>query len=267
MSDWLIFEDIPNEAIGFTYIIVNEITGRSYIGLKTLNSKSKWQEYYGTCTDLKNDITKFGKENFTRGIIRFLYNKENLLQHEINLQTEFNVLKETFVDGTRMFYNRSISNIKFTNVDPSDEVREKIRKARAKQIFTEETRKKLGAAARGKKLPKVSEAVKKRYEDPKERKKTGEAISKALDNPESKKKKSDILLNRHQDNLEYHQKALETLSSYSKDPEVRKRRSEQSRKRWADPEYKEKIGKKVSETKQQLKKNKLLLALNSSLTV
>ena len=67
---------------GFVYHIHCNTTGRSYIGRKYLwsyrtpkgksrkvKSESDWKKYYGSCPELKNDVEKFGKENFTRTII------------------------------------------------------------------------------------------------------------------------------------------------------------------------------------------------------
>jgi len=67
---------------GFVYLIENKQTGRKYIGRKYLwqfrtpkgkkrkvKSESNWKEYYGSCPELKEDIDKLGRENFSRTIL------------------------------------------------------------------------------------------------------------------------------------------------------------------------------------------------------
>ena len=70
---------------GFVYIIKNNINKKKYIGrkyltkagYKTVNGKRKkvrkesdWETYYGSSPSLKEDIEKYGKDNFTRTILR-----------------------------------------------------------------------------------------------------------------------------------------------------------------------------------------------------
>ena len=67
---------------GFVYLIQNRTSGKRYIGRKylwsyrtpkgkkrKLKSESNWKDYYGSCPELKEDIDKFGKENFSRTIL------------------------------------------------------------------------------------------------------------------------------------------------------------------------------------------------------
>ena len=90
---------LPEDCVGFVYLITNNISNRKYIGkklakfskttyktikLKNGNKKKKkirskidsdWQEYYGSSLELTVDIQKFGKENFTREILYFCKSK------------------------------------------------------------------------------------------------------------------------------------------------------------------------------------------------
>ena len=74
--------DLVNGYYGFCYLITNMSTSKKYIGRKyfwsfrkkkghTRRSKqeSDWKKYYGSCPELKDDIKKFGKENFKREIL------------------------------------------------------------------------------------------------------------------------------------------------------------------------------------------------------
>lgn len=69
---------------GFIYKITNKLNGHVYFGrkfltsagYKTVNKKRKkirkesdWKDYYGSSPSLKEDVEKFGKENFNREIL------------------------------------------------------------------------------------------------------------------------------------------------------------------------------------------------------
>ena len=71
-----------NEYYGFVYRIINNTNGREYIGRKyfwkfrtpkgkkrKVKSESDWKKYYGSCPELKEEIGKIGRENFSRTIL------------------------------------------------------------------------------------------------------------------------------------------------------------------------------------------------------
>ena len=77
----------PSDHFGFVYIITNTVTCRHYIGRKLftrakikaktkttrkkkLRVSSDWENYYGSSQELKDDVRIFGKESFTREILR-----------------------------------------------------------------------------------------------------------------------------------------------------------------------------------------------------
>lgn len=75
---------------GFVYVITHLTTGRKYIGkkffysvrTKVIKGKRKktkafsdWQTYYGSNSELQNDVQVHGKENFKREIIHLCKSK------------------------------------------------------------------------------------------------------------------------------------------------------------------------------------------------
>lgn len=107
---------IPDNVIGFVYIITNKTNNRKYIGKKlasftktyirmvTLKSgvkkkkkikrhvESDWRDYYGSCVELLNDVTILGKDKFHREIIQYCYSKGELSYTEAKLQFKHDVL-------------------------------------------------------------------------------------------------------------------------------------------------------------------------------
>ena len=112
-------KEIPEEYIGFVYLITNKITGRKYIGKKLakfsktsyktvilkngtkkkkrIKSKvdSDWRDYYGSSDLLNKDIQQLGKENFTREILYFCKTKAECSYVEAREQFSRRVLEST----------------------------------------------------------------------------------------------------------------------------------------------------------------------------
>ena len=108
---------LPEECVGFVYLITNNITGRKYIGkklakfskttykvvkLKNGNKKRKkirskidsdWQLYYGSSPELSKDIEKLGIENFTREILYYCKSKSECSYIEAREQFARKVLE------------------------------------------------------------------------------------------------------------------------------------------------------------------------------
>ena len=119
--------EMPEECVGFVYLITNNTTGRKYIGkklakfskttykmvkLKNGNKKKKrirskidsdWQTYWSSSDELKKDIESLGQENFTREILFYCKSKSECTYIEARTQFERKVLESD------EYYNGQIS--------------------------------------------------------------------------------------------------------------------------------------------------------------
>jgi len=122
-----VVDTLPEDCVGFVYLITNAITGRKYIGkklakfakttYKTVTQKngikkkkkirskvdSDWQEYYGSSDNLTKDVDLLGKENFTREILHYCTSKAHSSYLEAKEQFDRKVLESTD------YYNGHIS--------------------------------------------------------------------------------------------------------------------------------------------------------------
>jgi len=122
-----VVNELPDDCVGFVYLIVNKTNNRKYIGKKLAKfSKTKykviklkdgskkrkrirskidsdWIDYYGSSNDLNNDIEIYGKDNFTREILYFCKSKAECSYIEAREQFERKVLE------TDDYYNGQIS--------------------------------------------------------------------------------------------------------------------------------------------------------------
>lgn len=105
--------DNIGDSYWFVYIITNNINGMQYIGKKFFYSSRKvkgkkklvesdWKKYYGSNDSLKLDVQGFGKENFTREIIKLCKSKSECGYFEAKLQFETDCLL------SEKYYNRWI---------------------------------------------------------------------------------------------------------------------------------------------------------------
>ena len=112
-------ETLPEECVGFVYLITNNLSGRKYIGKKLakfskttykivkqkngtkkrkkIRSKidSDWREYYGSSPELTADVIKLGTENFTREILYYCKSKSECSYIEAREQFTRKVLEST----------------------------------------------------------------------------------------------------------------------------------------------------------------------------
>jgi hypothetical protein len=125
-QDQLVTE-LPEDCVGFVYLITNIITGRKYIGKKLakfaktsykvvklkngtkkkkkIRSKidSDWQTYYGSNTELSKDVVELGAENFRREILYYCKSKSECSYIEAREQFNHKVLE------SKDYYNGQIS--------------------------------------------------------------------------------------------------------------------------------------------------------------
>ena len=122
-----IIEELPEDCVGFVYLITNVTSGRKYIGKKLakfsktsykvvklkngtkkkkkISSKidSDWREYYGSNLELNADVLKLGKENFKRQVLYYCKSKSECSYIEAREQFTHKVLE------SKDYYNGQIS--------------------------------------------------------------------------------------------------------------------------------------------------------------
>ena len=110
-------ETLPEDCVGFVYLITNQITGRRYIGKKLakfskttyrvvklkngtkkrkrIRSKidSDWQTYYGSNDELNRDVENLGAKNFTREVLYYCRSKAECSYIEAREQFNYRVLE------------------------------------------------------------------------------------------------------------------------------------------------------------------------------
>lgn len=112
-----IIEELPDNCVGFVYMITNTVSGKKYIGKKLakfskvsykvvklkngtkkrkrIKSKipSDWHTYYGSNDRLNEDVKHLGTDKFTREILQFCTSKSHCSYIEAKLQFEYRVLE------------------------------------------------------------------------------------------------------------------------------------------------------------------------------
>ena len=120
-------EVLPEDCVGFVYLITNNLSGKKYIGKKLakfarttyrtvklkngtkkkkkIRSKvdSDWRDYYGSNDELNRDVQLHGTENFTREILYYCKSKAECSYIEAREQFTNRVLESTD------YYNGQIS--------------------------------------------------------------------------------------------------------------------------------------------------------------
>jgi len=105
---------------GMVYLITHRATGKQYIGRKyftkskiqqktktkrkkKMRVESDWQTYYGSSADLLEDVTKYGKDNFSREVLRLCVSRG-----ETNYYEAFEILVRGALLSDK-FYNKWVS--------------------------------------------------------------------------------------------------------------------------------------------------------------
>ena len=110
-------EQLPEDCVGFVYIITNTISDRMYVGKKLARFKttrykmhtqkngkkvrkkirgavaSDWQEYYGSSDQLNRDVESLGRDRFKREILYYCKSKAELNYVEAREQFTRKVLE------------------------------------------------------------------------------------------------------------------------------------------------------------------------------
>jgi len=104
-------ETLPEDCVGFVYLITNLTNNRKYIGKKLARFKtskpplkgrknrrrgtkeSDWREYYGSNDELNEDIKQLGTENFQREILYYCNSKAECSYIEAREQFRHKVLE------------------------------------------------------------------------------------------------------------------------------------------------------------------------------
>ena len=122
-----LIESLPEDCVGFVYLITNTVSERKYIGKKLakfakttykvvklkngtkkkkkIRSKidSDWQTYYGSNDELNKDIQTLGADKFTREILYYCKSKSECSYIEAREQFRHKVLESD------AYYNGQIS--------------------------------------------------------------------------------------------------------------------------------------------------------------
>jgi hypothetical protein len=118
--------ELPDDCVGFVYLITNTVSDRRYIGKKLakfsktsyrvvklkngtkrrrrIKSKidSDWKDYFGSNKELLEDVKQLGSEFFTREILYFCKSKSECSYIEAREQFRHQVLE------SKNYYNNNI---------------------------------------------------------------------------------------------------------------------------------------------------------------
>jgi hypothetical protein len=117
-------EQLPEDCVGFVYIITNTVSGRMYVGKKLARFKttrykmhtqkngkkvrkkirgavaSDWQEYHGSSDQLTRDVETLGRDRFQREILYYCKSKAECNYIEAREQFARKVLEsEQYYNG------------------------------------------------------------------------------------------------------------------------------------------------------------------------
>lgn len=134
----------PKGTVSFVYKITHKNSGKYYVGKKILRNvinkklgkkeiaeyktkglkgrpptkkkvirESNWKTYYGSNSQLVEDVKKLGFENFDREIIKICFSKKEATYYEVYYQFLYKVLEDPLSYNTNIlgsFYKKDFEN-------------------------------------------------------------------------------------------------------------------------------------------------------------
>lgn len=109
---------------GFVYLTTCKVNNKKYIGKCQYNRKNDWKKYLGSGKKLKEDIMKYGKENFYKEILEEADSEENLRKleelyikkYDAILDANFYNMKPASIGGDTFNYtdNKELTRLKMS---------------------------------------------------------------------------------------------------------------------------------------------------------
>jgi len=166
------------------YKITNNVTGKCYVGRTAQTAQQRWATHQYAArqlgsTELQKAILEYGPDAFSLDVIETLYNLPDLLRAEVHYIEEFNSMRP---NG----YNMAPGGESYAPM--TDEIRKKIGDANRGRVTSKLTRQLMSKARKGKKKSKpmtedhkqrISEARKGQRVKPEIKIKIGEGMRKA----------------------------------------------------------------------------------------
>ena len=230
MSYWVYIHTCPN--------------GKRYVGITGRNPESRWREGKGYQYNkhFYRAILKYGWSSITHEVFE-VDSKEEMYYAEKYLIAYYHTTESEFG------YNHSVGGEKGTlGCKHSEETRRKIseaHKGKPRKPFSEEAKRHMSEAKKGKPLSEeakrhMSEAKKGKPLSEEHRKHLAEANRKNHLDPEYRKKLSEALKGKPLSE-EHKKRVAESNRRRAKDPEFLKKLSEANRKSHSDPEFRKKM--------------------------
>ena len=170
---------------GYIYLTINKINHKTYVGQKKLKNKN-WDKdnYLGSGKYLKRAIKKYGKENFEKFLIQFCYSKEELDKQEIFWIAEYRkrgLAQYNIANGgcgtkgisawnkgkTDIYSEETKKKLSEANKGKHllEETKRKISESRKGRHFSEETKRKMSESHKGKKPYEMTEETKRKMSE------------------------------------------------------------------------------------------------------
>lgn len=130
-------EDDLSRYFGFTYLVINQRTGKRYVGKKQFYlwtgpqggykctdpskeywdpkawKKNDWELYTGSSDELNEDIGEYGISSFSFHILELCTSKLDLHLSELKWMIKWDVLEALDSNGDYAYYNKNIASLEF----------------------------------------------------------------------------------------------------------------------------------------------------------